>query len=304
MSKAFHGNLFFFLVLLLLILGSFFIIIPITIFKLPGYYAIILPEVLFLLLPALIYLAVSKKPVKTIMRLNPLGLKNSVIIAVIIILSMPLSQLIAVITNIFFPNNVSQALNFLNNLGFLPQLLIIALTPAICEEVVFRGVVLGEYGRVNIKIAAVANGFLFGLFHLNPFQFFYTFFLGILLAYMVYITNSLFAGILGHFIFNGMQIALSDLLSNSTAQSNTASGKLSSGAIAVLAAFVLIGCLYGIIRLMILLKNINRKSSETLERDEPSDDTVLNWPFFGGIGVYAVFIILEQVYLSFLKIKS
>jgi len=49
------------------------------------------------------------------------------------------------------------------------------------------------------------NGLFFGIIHLNPQQFSYAFVLGVIFAYMVYYTRSIWAGILPHFIFNASQ---------------------------------------------------------------------------------------------------
>ncbi len=315
MSKTFRGNLFFLIVLITLISGSVFFLIPLKIFNLPNYYAIFLPEILFLFIPALIYLAVTKRPVKSTLRLNSLGLYNSIIVIAVILFCWPVTVIIGIVTQIFFNDNVSTALNLISGLGFFSKLMIIALTPAVCEEIVFRGVILGEYKRINIKTAAVANGFLFGLFHLNPFQFFYTFFVGIILAYLVYITNSFFAGVLGHFTFNGMQVVISQFFSSSSGTQSTSSVNLTFGVLSsyvIIAAVVIIICISAIIKLINLLKiiNINKayineydfeRSGSLLNEDIGSqklhsDDTVLNWPFFAAIAVYMLFIILEQAY--------
>lgn len=77
------------------------------------------------------------------------------------------------------------------NLFFL-SLFIIAVTPAICEEVFMRGVVLDGYRNIPLWKAAIMNGVLFGLFHNNFMQLSYTSIVGIILTYVVVLTNSIY----------------------------------------------------------------------------------------------------------------
>jgi hypothetical protein len=86
--------------------------------------------------------------------------------------------------------------------------LVVALTPAICEEFTVRGIILSGYKKTNINKAAVITGFMFAVLHLNPSQFLYTFALGVILAYLVSVTDSIFASMICHFIFNGINAVL------------------------------------------------------------------------------------------------
>ena len=87
-----------------------------------------------------------------------------------------------------------------------------ALTPAICEELVMRGVVLSEYKYKTTFKAAIMNGLIFGLMHLSGQQFLYAAILGFLFAYIVRVTGSLFSTMIVHFVFNGFNMTLSYLV--------------------------------------------------------------------------------------------
>jgi hypothetical protein len=67
-----------------------------------------------------------------------------------------------------------------------------------------RGVILGNYKHVSIKKAALMNGLMFGILHLNINQFVYAFVLGVVMAYIVYYTGSIFPSMLLHFCINGI----------------------------------------------------------------------------------------------------
>lgn len=80
----------------------------------------------------------------------------------------------------------------------------------ILEEILFRGVILqGLARRHGATAATVWTAFFFTLFHFyNPWQLLPTFFLGLLLAWLVLTTRSIMAGILVHAAFNGLSLAL------------------------------------------------------------------------------------------------
>ena len=99
--------------------------------------------------------------------------------------------------------------NQLQGISFATLIGIMALTPAICEEIVMRGVVLSEYKYKNTFKAAVMNGIIFGLMHLSGQQFLYAAVLGFLFAYIVRITGSLFSTMIVHFVFNGFNMTVS-----------------------------------------------------------------------------------------------
>jgi len=67
--------------------------------------------------------------------------------------------------------------------GFVLSLALIALTPAICEEALFRGAILRGFAAGLPRImAAVITGLLFGLFHLDLWRLLPTALLGIALS--------------------------------------------------------------------------------------------------------------------------
>ena len=100
-------------------------------------------------------------------------------------------------------------------LRFLWLLALLALTPAICEEAVFRGVLLaGIRGRASAVRVAVFNGLVFGAFHLSfasAFRFLPTAWLGFILAWAVLSTRSIWVGVLMHFVNNGSIVLIASV---------------------------------------------------------------------------------------------
>lgn len=84
------------------------------------------------------------------------------------------------------------------------------LVAPLLEEALFRGVLLrGLAARRGPRSATVWTAFFFALFHLyNPWQIVPTFFLGLLLGWIVLATRTLLAGVLVHAGFNAVSLGL------------------------------------------------------------------------------------------------
>jgi sodium transport system permease protein len=97
---------------------------------------------------------------------------------------------------------------------FLWLLLLVAVTPALCEEIVFRGVLLGGTRALEPWRMIALNGFVFGVFHLSfetVIRFLPTAMLGALIAWAVWRSGSIWVGSLMHFLNNGTIVLLTSL---------------------------------------------------------------------------------------------
>ena len=93
--------------------------------------------------------------------------------------------------------------------GLLLNLLVIALIPAIGEELTFRGVLQQSLARrLNPHVAILLSAAIFSFIHFQFYGFLPRMFLGILMGYMFYVTNSLWTSILMHFANNGTAVVL------------------------------------------------------------------------------------------------
>ncbi len=115
-----------------------------------------------------------------------------------------------------FPESVKMAealrkyLDFSESgLGLGAALLVVAIGPAVCEEALFRGLLLSSLkGRVRPALAVLIVSLLFGLTHLSIFRLVPTFILGLYLTFIVYRTGSVYLSMLAHAINNGLAVAL------------------------------------------------------------------------------------------------
>ena len=94
--------------------------------------------------------------------------------------------------------------------GLLLNLLVIALIPAVGEELTFRGVLQqGLMRRVKSPhVAILLSAAIFSFIHFQFYGFLPRMFLGILLGYMFCITRSLWTSIAMHFVNNGTAVVL------------------------------------------------------------------------------------------------
>ena len=120
-------------------------------------------------------------------------------------------------------------------------LLLVAATPALCEEVLFRGVVLrGLATRLTPVGAIVITGVLFGMFHLNVWKLLPTTLLGIALSWVALESRSLVTSMIVHFLNNGMLVALSSL------KADEVLARLGRGASAAIFAAAVVVCGAGV----------------------------------------------------------
>ena len=91
------------------------------------------------------------------------------------------------------------------------HLLLVALTPAIFEEVFFRGFVQRRAERwMGVSGGILFTGILFGIFHLRLTQVLPLMVLGCFLAYIGWRTGSIFLPMILHFLNNGLTLAVSN----------------------------------------------------------------------------------------------
>jgi sodium transport system permease protein len=183
-----------------------------------GEMGLLVSEVGLLLLPVLLFLRIGGfDPVETLSLRLPRG--RYLLAAFLVILGgTPVAWFLAWLQSFILPIpwEFLEEMSTFVQADSLPRLLwllvLIALTPAICEEAVFRGVLLaGTRTRMAPWRVVLLNGLVFGAFHLSfytAFRLLPTAWLGILLAWVVLRTRSIWLGALMHFVNNGSVVVM------------------------------------------------------------------------------------------------
>ena len=174
---------------------------------------LLISHIITFIFPAIIYLVITRQSAKDVLKLNKLYFKDTLLIILLAFVYQPIMTFFSLLSQFFFENEIGNFVTGIVNSPYIILLLLIAVLPAVTEEITIRGIVLAGYEDKNIYLSCIITGLLFGIMHLDPQQFLYTAVLGFVLALVVRITNSIFASALIHFFINGTSITLQKLLS-------------------------------------------------------------------------------------------
>lgn len=99
----------------------------------------------------------------------------------------------------------------MDGFGFIGVLCVLALLPAVFEEIIFRGLLLKGMRSFGLVGAVLINGALFSLYHQNPAQTLYQFCCGAAFALMAIRAGSILPTALAHFFNNALILVLTKL---------------------------------------------------------------------------------------------
>lgn len=89
-------------------------------------------------------------------------------------------------------------------------LFVIAFAPAVCEEMLFRGMIFQSMkARYRISAAVGITAVLFGMYHMSLVKLIPTGFLGFVLCYAAYRADSIYPAMLMHFLNNAFSVLIS-----------------------------------------------------------------------------------------------
>lgn len=224
-------------------------------------------QIVFLLLPTLLLVKLMPEHYKETFKLNKISLRLTLLIIVSVFAIMEIAQVLLILqSQIPLPENLKSILsdfkkameetyrilvtaNGWGELSFV--ILVIAVVPAICEELLFRGLLQHNFVKgLGAKSGIILTGTLFALFHFNPFAFIALMVLGIYFSFLVYKTNSIYSSMVGHFTNNFIaSISLfyfgkDDVVLKSSEQVITSAQLPELFLIFVIFLFVFVGSLY------------------------------------------------------------
>ena len=178
-------------------------------------FSAILSELGLILPICLIVLTVSKKDIVSTLRLSKsIDIAQILLLVFLCLFGFYSAQIInasfitgledvfgkaADINDQFSPGNIGQ---------LLFQIVVVGGLPAICEEILCRGIVLRSFERSSRVSAVIFSALVFSLMHGNAQQFLYAFICGIALGAVAVISDSIYASITMHFTLNSMATLL------------------------------------------------------------------------------------------------
>lgn len=142
---------------------------------------------------------------------------------------------------------------------FMINIFVIALLPAIAEELFFRGVIqqLFKEWFKNIHVAVWSTAMLFSFIHLDFYGFIPRVFLGALLGYLFVWGNSLWVNIGAHFINNASQVVMVYLFQSGITSYDAQQDESMPWYITIIFSLLMIGLL-----IIVYLKRVIEKEPE------------------------------------------
>ncbi|MBN1638844.1 MAG: CPBP family intramembrane metalloprotease [Ignavibacteriales bacterium] len=194
-------------------------------------------QFLFILLPALVLTRMVYNNVTPIIRFNKPKRWDIPIFAFGLILLFPLLEMFlflqnALITKLASSSEFFQSMKNLldeldkiiessfakilavnNSFEFVFVVIVVCVTPAICEEIFFRGYIQKSFEiKLKAKWGIFITALIFGLYHFNPYATIPLTALGLYFGYAVYKSNSIFVVIVLHFLTNFLSTIAFNLL--------------------------------------------------------------------------------------------
>lgn len=247
------------------------------------------------LIPICIYTYRNKRKINRFFKFNKINFKSLLIILFIWLCMLPISILIISLYTDFIGNTIPKLIVEESGQSTLEILLFTAITPSILEELLMRGIVLDGYKNKDKLLAALINGLMFGMLHLNAFQFSHTFVSGIIASYLIFATNSIFAPMFFHFINNSSPIFIEFLFpeNNEIVQGNYPTNYKYLIILVILCSLIIIG----LIHLLAKINNINlNKKIKTYD-----NEVIFNKPLIISI---IIFIIVNIILILSIKILT
>jgi len=190
-------------------------------------------QLLFILLPGLLFAKLIYEDVGRIIRFKYPELKHIILFSIGLLILTPLLQSYLYLQNYFIDllaesvESVKYLKDLLDNLDKLLEstyirllsfnnpfeallvIVVVAVVPAVSEEVFFRGFVQKSFEhKLKPFLSALITAIFFGFYHFNPYGIIPLIALGVYFGYAAYATDSIFIPVILHFLNNFFAVVL------------------------------------------------------------------------------------------------
>ena len=180
--------------------------------------AVIVIQLMILAVPSILYSKLKGESFIKRLRLRLFGIDKLLVIilaSIALLLGDVLIKL--VMYNLGFVNGSYSVYDYYlsgEETNIVYAILTFCLIPAICEELLFRGLICAEYEANGTLTAVIASSALYAMYGLSFGYFPMYFYAGAIFALIMYLTRSVFASMVCHFIYNSAVIILGDTIWN------------------------------------------------------------------------------------------
>lgn len=182
-------------------------------------------ELLFILLPVVIFMIIGKYDIKSTLKLKNTSRLNYFLVVLLMLFGMPAvgilnSLAVGIIRMIFGRNLPVPQLSIPDVPTLIIAIIVIGFSAAFCEEIMFRGLILKGYRKYGVAVSLTVTSVLFGLLHRDIQKAVSTILLGALIGFIVYRTGSIFTGMVAHFTNNTAAVLLTFVASKMSGYMN------------------------------------------------------------------------------------
>lgn len=178
------------------------------------FFAVLVLQIITFVLPGLFYCRLNGADYIEKINLKPFGIRSLLFViptSLLLFLSSALIRLLG----LYFSNGQytpTVSVGGVSPVDAIFILLVYCVCPALCEEFVFRGIVLSSYRQYGIVCSITVSSALFAMLHFSVTDFPLYFVSGIILASVALITKSVFPCMIIHFLNNAFVIFFEDYL--------------------------------------------------------------------------------------------
>ncbi len=173
------------------------------------YLVSIVLQIVIFAVPTLIYCRIRKNGIVRRLRIKPFA-PRKLLLLVTAAAIMILSNMLINFLRVKFGGSVEQFSLYRNFIAIptdefgkiAAATFAFALLPAVCEEFLFRSVLLSEYQTKGPFTAIAMSTLLFAIVHFSPEKLPEYIISGMILAFLTYVTDSALAAVLAHFLYN------------------------------------------------------------------------------------------------------